>query len=119
MLADGIYRIFYQAQSDGGSDRNCALAIFRDGQITGSDKHGGVYLGTYEPEPESGRDRVNLRLVVPPGGVLVTGFSGGTDGIAVDIAATLDAASGIAKTVVEVAGQPVDIELTYIGPLPI
>lgn len=118
MLAEGIYRIDYRSRAgyEGGDD--CALAILRDGQIMGSDKHGGVFLGQYLPDPEMNRDVVTLRLEVPPGSTLITGFSAGAIGEVVDISAVFEAETGTAKAVVEIAGQPVDIELCFLGPLP-
>ena len=118
MLTDGIYRIVYKSRAGMDDDGDCALAILRGGQITGSDKHGGVFLGTYECSAATGRDVVQLRLEVPPGGMLVTGLDGGPAGTAIEISATFEPLSRMSKVQVTIAGQPVDIELAFIGPLP-
>jgi hypothetical protein len=49
---------------------------------------------------------------------LITGFSAGPAGAVLDIVGAVDGASPLAATVVEVAGTPVNVELTYLGPLP-
>ena len=118
MLADGIYRIAYQSRADGGDDGDFALAVLRGGQITGSDKHGGVFHGTYECSAATSRDVVKLRLEVPPGGMLVTGLDGGPAGTAIEISATFEPLGHMSKAQITIAWQPVEIELTFIGPLP-
>jgi hypothetical protein len=118
MLAEGIYRIDYHGRAGGEGDDDCALAILRNGHIMGSDKHGGVFLGQYLSDPEMNRDVVTIRLEVPPGGTLITGLSAGAFGVLVDISAVFEPRTGATKTVVEIGGQAIDIELCFIGPLP-
>ena len=118
MLADGIYRIQYHARAGGEDDGDSALAVLRDGRIMGSDKHGGMFLGTYRSDPASGHANVNLRFDVPANGMLITGQSGGKRGRSLDIAIAFEPRQGTTKAVVDLAGQPVAVELSFVGPLP-
>ena len=118
MLSDGIYRINYCAPFGAEEYSDCALAVLRDGEILRSDKHGGLYLGTYEGEPATGRERIRLRLEIPPGGVLVTGAVHNCAGNFLDIETAFDKQTAPYRVVIEVSGRPVAIELVYLGPLP-
>ena len=88
------------------------------GKILGSDRWGGVFAGSYEYDPVNKTNNVHVRLEMPPDATLVTGFSSGPDGATVDIVAAFERAAPISSTVVEIAGTPIAIELTYLGPLP-
>ncbi len=92
--------------------------MLRDGKILGSDPWGGVFVGSCEFDPQARLNKVRLRFDVPPDGTLITGFSAGPAGAVLDIVGVLDGAAPNATTVVEVAGAPVSVKLTYLGPLP-
>jgi len=117
MLENGIYGLDYRAQNaaeNGGG----ALAVLRDGKILGSDPWGGVFTGIYNYDSKERLNEVRLRLDVPPEGVLVTGFCAGPTGATLDIVGTFERAAPKMATVVEVSGAPVEVQLTYLGPLP-
>lgn len=118
MLADGIYGLRYSAECEGGRDAGAALAVLRGGRILGSDPWGGLFAGSCEFDPEARLNKVRLKFEVPPGGTLITGFSAGPSGAVLDIVGTVKRAAPLTATVVEVAGMPVSVELTYLGPLP-
>ena len=118
MLSDGIYRIEYCAPFGADEFSDCAMAVLRAGEILGSDKHGGLYLGSYEGEAATGRERIRLRLEIPLGGVLVTGDDHSSAGDFLDIEASFESQAAPYRLVIDVAGRPVAIELVYIGPLP-
>lgn len=118
MLRDGLYGLQYRASCDGVSDGGNALAVLRDGRILGSDPWGGVFAGSCEFDPAACLNRVRLRFEVPPEGTLITGFSAGPDGAVLDIVGACKPASPDSALVVEVAGAPVSVRLTYLGPLP-
>ena len=63
-------------------------------------------------------NRVHLRLSVPPDGTLVTGFAAGPEGASLDIVGAFERAAPVSSIVVEAAGQPIGVQLTYLGPLP-
>ena len=118
MLEDGIYGLRYTSVCEGRSDAGSGLAVLREGKILGSDPWGGVFVGSCEFDPDACHDKVRLQFDVPPEGTLITGFSAGPTGAVLDIVGAVEGALPLAATVVEVAGTPVSVELTYLGPLP-
>ena len=118
MFRDGIYRIAYSSgmQSERVDDE--ALVIVRDGQIMGSDPHGGVYLGsTWEANPTEAI-QLRVRAEIPPEGVLVTGFTAGCEGASLAVSGTLDPSAQNQRVTVNIGGENVAIEVAYLGPLP-
>ena len=87
-------------------------------RILGSDRHGGTFTGSYDFDPEAQTNTLHVRLAVPPGGMLVTGFDAGPKGATLEIVGRFDRAAPVSKSKVEIAGRPVDVQLTYLGPLP-
>ena len=118
MLENGIYDLRYSAAHEGTSDAGSGLAVLRDGKILGSDPWGGVFVGSCEFDPAACVNTVRLRFEVPPEGKLITGFDAGPAGAVIDIVGAIPSGAAAAKTVVDVAGAPVNVELTYLGPLP-
>lgn len=118
MLANGIYDLRYSTAHEGTSDAGSGLAVLRDGKILGSDPWGGVFVGSCEFDAAACINTVRLRFEVPPEGKLITGFDAGPTGAVLDIVGAIADGAPAAMTVVEVAGAPVNVELTYIGPLP-
>lgn len=118
MLSEGIYGFTYKGEHMGGLDGDSALAVLRNGKILGSDRAGGLFIGSYEYDHVRALNVVHVRMQVPPKGELVTGFAAGPDGAVIDIAGSFERAEPNSKTVVEVAGRPVEITLSYLGPLP-
>jgi len=118
MLEDGIYGLHYTAARSGEADVGSALAVLRAGKILGSDPWGGVFVGSCEFDPDARHHKVRLRFDVPPEGMLITGFSAGPTGAVLDIVGAVERAAPDATMVVEVAGAPVSVQLTYLGPLP-
>jgi transcriptional regulator with XRE-family HTH domain len=118
MLDEGLYGLSYTGEHLGEVDHGQGLAVLRNGKILGSDRWGGVFAGSYEYDPVSKTNNVHVRLEMPPDATLVTGFASGPDGATLDIVGAFERAAPVSSTVVEIAGVPVAIELTYIGPLP-
>ena len=118
MLDEGIYGFTYKAEHMGILDGDSALAVLRNGKILGSDRAGGVFSGSYEYDGVREVNRVHVRIHVPPEGELVTGYAAGPDGAVLDIAGSFERAEPYSKAVIEVAGRPVEITLSYLGPLP-
>jgi hypothetical protein len=92
--------------------------VLRNGRILGSDRWGGVFAGSYEYDAVREINSVHVRMQIPPEGTLVTGFQAGPKGATVDIVGRFDRAAPFASSVVEVAGRPVEIKFSYLGPLP-
>lgn len=114
MLQNGVYEISFQ--SIDRIDR--ANAILRDGTILGSDKWGAVFAGQWQFDADQALDRVTLRLQVPPKGELITGFSAGPHGAIVDIVGAFAHDQAGKRAKIEIGGQPLDVELSFVSPLP-
>ncbi len=118
MLEEGIYALRYSGEHNGEIDGDTALAVLRNGRILGSDRWGGLFAGRYEADPFAARGRVRVRLEVPPEGILVNGIAAGPEGAIFDIVGTVEGPGAKLATRIEIAGRPIDIELSYLAPLP-
>lgn len=118
MFDQGVYGLHYRGRDMVEHEGGNALAVLRNGKIFGSDRWGGVFAGSYEFDNASETTRVHVRVDVPPYGELVTGYAAGPKGASIDIAGTFDRPAPQSISVVEVAGRPVEVQLTYLGPLP-
>jgi hypothetical protein len=121
MLDDGIYGLSFTAfdaeGGEGGAERGEGIAVLRGGRILGSDPHGGLFRGCYRLDGGDGAAMIEVRLDVPPHGVLVTGYQAGPAGAALEIRASFAPPRPVSSTVVDVAGVPLAVELRYVGPL--
>lgn len=118
MLDEGLYNLEYRSASCGDGECGSALAALRNGKILGSDRWGGVFMGSYDFDPVTERNSVHLRLNVPPEGRLVTGFSAGPEGATLDVVGSFERAAPVTTARALIAGEPLDVTMTYIGPLP-
>lgn len=118
MLDEGIYSLNYRAEIAGQADADDGLAVLRNGRILGSDRWGGVFTGSYLFDPATTSNTVHIRMQIPPGGRLISGYTAGPKGSTLEFVASLERAAPVSTTVVDVAGQPVEVQLTYLGPLP-
>lgn len=117
-LDDGVYSLTYLGTD---CDQPCiarGLAVLRDGKILGSDRLGGVITGHYTYDPNRETNAVHVRLQIPDGGVLVTGFTAGDREVTLDIAGQFARAAPTSTSTVHVEGTPVDVRMTYLGALP-
>lgn len=122
MLDDGVYGLRFESRLPGRSDgqdaeRGDGLAILRSGRILGSDRHGGVFRGRYRYDAAAGEAVVEVRLAVPPHGVLLTGLAAGPEGAVLDVSGRFRPARPVSSAVVDIAGAPVSVELRFVGPL--
>lgn len=118
MLIEGIYGFTYKGEHMGVLDGDTALAVLRNGKILGSGRAGGMFTGSYEFDGARQVSKVHVRMQVPPDGELVTGYRAGSEGAVLDITGDFERAQPHSTTVIDVAGRPVEITLSYIGPLP-
>ena len=118
MFDEGIYSLQYTGHHNGEAETETALAVLRNGKVLGSDHLGGVFSGSYEFDAIRETNKMHVRLRVPPEGMLVTGFSAGPSGATIDIVGSFERAAPVSKAVVQVAGEPIEIQLTYLGALP-
>lgn len=117
MFRNGIYRIDYRNPHDDFAPSDDALFVVRDGSIIGSDRHGGVYSGS-QYRTTGALDGVRVQMTAPPGGEMVTGAVAGKNGAVVDIVSKLDPERNFQTAIVDVDGDPVEISVAYLGPLP-
>ena len=121
MLRDGVYELYYRAEAEPHGGYESLLLALRDGSVLGSDRWGGVFTGRCEFDVQTHEHRIQVRLLVPPGGMLVTDRSPRAFGDQIDINVTLgdrhDISSGCG--LVDVGGQQVRVELQFKGPVPV
>jgi len=113
MLDDGIYALSFESSAQWGE----GLALLRGGQILGSDPHGGVFKGRCRYDAASGEAIVEVRLAVPPRGVLLTGLEAGPAGAFLDVSGRFPPPKPVSTAVVDIAGSPITVELRFVGPL--
>lgn len=118
MLADGLYDLSYRSPPTANAEQGYGVFSLRNGRILGSDRWGGVFRGEIRYDAARELARVALRFTAPAHGVLVTGLNSGPHGLALDITAELKAEETASVALVAVAGSPVAVEFSYIGPLP-
>lgn len=119
MLRNGLYELCYRPRGDGGEALSYGgLAVVRDGTILGSDRFGGVFTGRYEFDLTERANRVMVRLSLPPFGELVTGQRIGANGAAIDVEGVVGDVETVSRTTVEIEGELVDVDVTFIGSLP-
>lgn len=119
MLKDGLYELFYRAESAPQDRCGTMLLSLRAVRIMAADPWGGVCQGTCSFDKRNRRYRFDVRFHVPPGGELVTDSAPRVNGDLIDIGADIDDPTGEAFTLVEVAGQPVCITLQFKGRMPV
>lgn len=118
MVRDGLYKIVYSTYSQPEREFDEALAVVRCGRIFASDRHGGVYSGYGGMKADGRPCRIAMTAAVPAGGELVTGFEGGKEGALTAIFGDFDPVAHRQHAVIHVAGAPLEIDVSYLGPLP-
>ncbi len=120
MIDEGLYNVEYRFTGSHSVDADVgsALAVLRNGKILGSDRWGAVFMGSYEFDPVNETNAVHLRLHVPPQGELVTGFAAGPEGAIIEVAGQFERAAPLTRTIADIAGQPLEVTMTYLGALP-
>ena len=113
-LADGCYSVQYKGLVSNG----VSLLLLAGGIVHGHDTAGGRYQGTFEPIDGGASHRLDVELTIPPGVMLVTGAFAGPQGAAVRITTVIDRPTPTSRTVLDVGGRPVEIAVTYLGPMP-
>lgn len=123
MLDDGIYGLRFESTGAGADagppsfGEGEALAVLRAGRILGSDPHGGVFRGRCRYDAACGEAIVDVRLAVPPNGVLVTGLEAGSEGAFLDVSGRFPPPKPVSSAVVDLGGVPVAVALRFVGPL--
>ena len=120
MIDEGLYNIECCAKvaNPTGGEIGSALAVLRNGKILGSDRWGAVFSGSYEFDRACRKNTVHLRLQVPPDAELVTGFAAGPEGAILEVFGKFDRAAPLSRAIADVAGQPLEVTMTFLGALP-
>lgn len=120
MLKDGVYELFYRAEAEPDAGYESLLLALRNGNVLGSDRWGGVFVGRCDFDSSTNEHRVSVRLLVPPGGMLVTDDSPRLLGDQIDVCVTIGRSRDISSSfgLVDVCGQQVRVELQFKGPAP-
>jgi hypothetical protein len=121
MLPDGIYGLNFNSGGFGShgraEDRGDGLAVLRGGRIVGSDPNGGVFKGRYRYDAERCEAVIDVRLAIPPNGVLLTGLRAGPEGAFLDVSGRFPPPAPVSSATVDVGGAPLTVELRYVGRL--
>ncbi|MEQ1695079.1 MAG: hypothetical protein ABL901_04485 [Hyphomicrobiaceae bacterium] len=120
MLRDGLYELYYRSEAEPDGGYESLLLALRNGNVLGSDRWGGVFTGRCDFDRATHEHRINVRLLVPPGGMLVTDASPRLLGDQIDVTLTLGRSRDISRScgLVDVGGQQVRVELQFKGPVP-
>lgn len=112
-MYEGMYGVVFEGQTGSGT----AVFVLERGQCYGSD--GGVqYDGAYEAGPRPGLLNLRLKLTVPAGVELVSGYPVQPVEYRFDISATI---TGRGNSIIQVAmpyGSPVNAHVTYLRDIP-
>lgn len=122
MLNDGFYDLRFLCRSEGAGGDEAPLttegmAVLRDGRILGSDRNGGVFKGSCRYDPARDEAIVEVRLAVPPHGVLLTGLEAGPEGAILDLSGRFSPALPVSSTVIRIGEEALSVELRFFGPL--
>ena len=118
MLHNGLFEISYPTSAH--LERETLLAVCRGGKLTASDPHGGVYLGEITvAESWHSKAVLTLNCLLPEGGTLVTGLEDDANRASpVAIHGVVDSLARWQTAVLVVDGEPIEVEIEYVGPLP-
>lgn len=122
MLDDGVYGLNFESQDaggpgDGAVQRAEGLAVLRGGRLLGSDRHGSIFRGCCRYDARRGEAVIEVRLALPPHGVLLTGLEAGPDGALIEVAGRFRPPRPVSSAVIDIGGAMVAVELRYVGPL--
>ncbi|MBA4130017.1 MAG: hypothetical protein C0519_01185 [Hyphomicrobium sp.] len=117
---DGLYSLRYGPPGVplNPGEKGDGIALLKAGRIVGSDAGGGKFEGSYRFDSARQTYHFRVWLRVPPEGQLMTGLETGQAGALVEVVADLDRPDPFATTVAHVEGRPLNLTLTYLGPLP-
>jgi hypothetical protein len=116
-FVDGIYSLDYRHRSEVSATAS-GLAIIRDSRIIGSDPAGGLFEGHLAADPETGVPQFSGTMSLPPGSELITGLAAGAEGMDLQLIAHADAQDGGLHFTASIAGETLEVNVTYVGPLP-
>ncbi len=119
MFVDGIYEIAFARRNRSPRAGDRAILVCRDGTLFGADPRGRVYRGTLHPIAKRAMRKSFLSAFYesPPRSRPPT-RTAATRRNAVPVSGEIDSSARSQSARVLVGRKAVDIEITYIGPLP-
>jgi hypothetical protein len=90
MMSDPIDG-FYAVKMSGDEGQGYALIVFKDGTVTGVDPLGVRFDGGYGASTEDGFYEVDIKVTVPPNGMVIQGVSTGQAGLVYNVSMSLPA----------------------------
>lgn len=117
ILADGLYKLDYSANDGSGATLSALVALNRN-VLLGSDLNGAMLMGEIGYDSARASYSLRLRIAMTPGGELVTGLRADDCGGVVEVEAELAAGAEECVVVMDIAGTPLAVKLSYVGPLP-
>lgn len=113
-LPDGVYRLEHRGLFNNGA----GLMLVDKGRVRGTDTGGGRYTGTCHQHPDGRHYHFAVDVYFPPNANLVNGVIVGPEGLRARLTGDFARPDPIALAIVQLGGQPVEVKLTYFGPLP-
>jgi hypothetical protein len=114
MLRDGVYQILYS----GSAYQARGVFVYRNGAFIGVGQSGAIYEGTYRSEPGNAIVRFDGCVRFPPGTELVTGPIAGAEGMVIPFKGSALAPAPDASFSISLDGQSVDLQMTFVSPIP-
>jgi hypothetical protein len=113
-MFEGMYSVEYSGKDGGG----ISILVVMDGIVFGSD--GGVnYDGIYEPDPaDPSRVLFDLKLTVPPGVSLATGYPAQPFEYSFKVQVSVPAGGEASGPIVTGVGEPLYCTLRFLRHLP-
>jgi hypothetical protein len=123
MLENGMYHIAFVGMQNpkaglDSPDLGAGVLLMRDGEIYGADAAGVEYDGQYGFDAAMGKHVAEMTLRLPPNTRLVTGAVAGPSGGRITVRAEFEKPAPSTDFVVDVAGRPVGVHLTFMRRLP-
>lgn len=110
---EGIYAIYFTGITGSGQ----GLLVLKGGIVAGADVTGGLYDGEYAQQDNIVKGSVKLTL--PPGAMLVTGASAGTEPMEIDIPLELPADLGNSEPMlIKTSTGPVNVIFKRLRDVP-
>jgi hypothetical protein len=127
---DGLFEVEYVSFRQPENVAHRVTVVCRAGRLFGADPRGGIYTGVLKTRTRQRqvglRSCLKVAYEIPPRAKPAPGVTGdetggpadGSTAITVPILGEIDPWARHQNTTVLVGGKPVDIEITYLGPLP-
>lgn len=113
-LPDGMYRLEHRGLFNNGA----GLMLVDKGRVRGTDTGGGRYEGTCHLQSDGPNYHFSVDVYFPPNANLVNGVVVGPEGLRARLTGDFARPDPVALAIVQLGGQPVEVKLTYFGPLP-